>query len=140
MESKENIEEKDIIPRISNKNTFYRFSSIDNITLNKTRKNVVIRNDKFKIKGWAIDKHTIKPAKEVKIIIDGVEYDTTYGLNRKAVSERFNSEELLKSGFVRTLHKADFSKGIHEISIKILSSDSKEWYIKPLKQTFFTIK
>lgn len=126
--------------RVSKKNTHYRITSIDDIKLEKDRKNAPVKSDVFKIKGWAFDKHSYGPAKTVWLEINGKDYKTTYGLQRKSVAKRFGNKVLEKTGFVRMLNKADFEVGRHRVKVKVLSSDGNEIFIKPHKPTFFTIK
>ncbi len=126
-------------PRESKRNTSYRFMEIDDKKLTADRKNVNVTSDEFMVKGWAFDKHSNAPAKDVYIVINNKRYKCSYGLERKSIAERFENPSLLKTGFSRKLKKADYEQGKHQISIVIVSTDGKVEYTNPKKPLFFTI-
>jgi len=89
------------------------------------------------IEGWAIDFDKNAPASAVFVGIDGVFFPTRYHLNRPDVAAYFDNERLMDTGFYLQISSDIISNGIHNVTVSIISSDTKGIY-RPEK--YYTIE
>jgi len=83
----------------------------------------------LRIKGWAIDQNNGKAAGGVLLDIDGrLEVPALYGLDRPDIADFHKNNNYRFSGFEAAAGTSLVGPGQHDISIKVISADGKEYY------------
>ncbi|QWR76317.1 hypothetical protein [Candidatus Magnetomonas plexicatena] len=94
-------------------------------------KEPVVINDKqqiMKIDGWAIDIFKKYVAGGVYIKIDDTLYPTFYGTDRVDVAVHFKMPRYRYSGFDTEITTSSIEKGIHKLSVIVLTNDRKYYF------------
>ena len=87
-------------------------------------------NESLRIEGWAVDNSTNEPAAGIDAVIDGKKIVTgAYGVQRPDVAVALGSSLLKPSGFVVTIPGSALSKGVHDVSLRIFTSDGTGYYL-----------
>jgi phosphoglycerol transferase len=89
------------------------------------------RSGELKVVGWAVDKPHGAAAGGVDIVMDRALFPSTYGLSRDDVAKYFNRPEYRQSGFVASVPPGKLTKGEHELSLRVVSSDSRCYFESP---------
>jgi len=94
----------------------------------------------LRIKGWAIDQNNGKAAGNVLVVIDGkLEVPALNGLDRPDIAVFHKNNNYRYSGFEVALATSLIGPGQHDISIKVISADGKDYY-RPVKILTIDIK
>ncbi len=90
---------------------------------------IVIKKAKeIKISGWAIDSNSEDVAGGVVAVIGGKSFKAKYGLERQDISDKYGSQYKY-SGFETIIPVKSIGSGMHELSVKVVSSDKKSFYV-----------
>ncbi|HEY5705804.1 MAG TPA: class I SAM-dependent methyltransferase [Terrimicrobiaceae bacterium] len=74
------------------------------------------------VEGWAFDANANALAASVEVVVDGIPYEASYGLERRDVADYFNRPGYLRSGFMLRLPGLLLGKGPHELKIRVIST------------------
>lgn len=114
----------------------YSIGTINDLVVSREKQPIALSvNTSFiLVKGWALDRYADEAAGGVYLDIDGKLYPAFYGtfMNVKIPKYRY-------SGFERAVPVSIIGKGLHALSIIILSKDRKGYY-KPETKILFEIK
>jgi len=87
--------------------------------------------------GWAVDPETNAPAKTVFIYVDGMPFqEAVYGDDSPLAVSTMGSDRFAQCGFDAILDTTSLSKGPHELTIRVVSSDGKRLYAPGPPVTF----
>jgi hypothetical protein len=90
------------------------------------------RVETITVTGWAVDKQGNGPARAVFVTLDGTLYiPTLYGEDRPDIASAYNNPNYKFSGFIATFSSTLLSKGVHAITLKIVSQDASHFYSTP---------
>jgi len=103
--------------------------SINGIKVDSAHQSFKIETPLINIKGWAIDQEQHKPAKKVFIEIDGMKFETNYGISGEAFDNKYNDPVYLNSGWEISIPAKYFTKGKKSLSVDIVLANGRE-YIK----------
>jgi hypothetical protein len=78
--------------------------------------------------GWAVDQATGLPAKALDVLIDGRVFRSVYGIMRDDVAVYFKQEAYRPTGFVAVIPMHEFSKGRHELALRLVASIGACYY------------
>lgn len=78
--------------------------------------------------GWALDVQNGTVAGGVDIVIDGVPYRATYGIARSDVAKARGNVLLESSGFRFSLGPGALRRGVHSVTIRVLTRDCRAYY------------
>jgi hypothetical protein len=91
------------------------------------------------VSGWAVDAEAQDTAGGVYVVIDGKPYPAFYGTEKKQVAERFDEPEYRYSGFWRAIPVSEVGRGVHELSLIVVTSDGERYY-RPDKEISFDVE
>lgn len=114
-------------------NTLYAIDLINNFgNIQNNSAIKIVDNDnrgEITITGWAVDESANTPAKAVFVSIDDkLNILTRYGLDRADVAKFYKNNNYRYSGFNALFATSTLEKGIHNLIIKVVSSDRKNYY------------
>jgi hypothetical protein len=120
--------------------TPYYIDNINGLGISKQKQPIPLSTDKnLIVSGWAVDGEAKDAAGGVVIAIDGKLYPSTYGIDRPDVADAFKTPSYKNSGFKSEIPVSEIGKGLHALSIKILTRDGKAYY-SPEGKVLFEIK
>lgn len=111
--------------------TTYTIQSLNETTFDKpvTDPIPVPSGGAITLVGWAVDTAATNLAGGVIVSVDEtINYQATYGLARPDVAAVLGNPVYTKSGFMVTFPASILTRGMHTITIKILTSDGKSYY------------
>ncbi|MDH5780084.1 MAG: hypothetical protein OEZ29_05770 [Candidatus Bathyarchaeota archaeon] len=118
-----------LLPRDS---TFFAIETINSIAIPEQPSTLVIHLGQIEtvtITGWAVDKQANDVASTVFIIIDDKNIvPVFYGIDRPDVANNFGNTNFRASGYIATFSFSVLGKGVHSISLKIVSKDRHYYY------------
>lgn len=91
-------------------------------------KTIVINGPRFTMTGWAVDTKADQAASGVYVVIDGKPYLAKYGNNREDVAKAFKNPAFKNCGFILNIPTASISKGVHEVFVRVVSTDKKRLF------------
>jgi hypothetical protein len=81
--------------------------------------------------GWAVDQGAGLQAKAVDVLIDGRVFRSVYGIMRDDVAIYFKQEAYRSTGFVAAVPMQEFTKGRHELALRLVASNGRCYYQTP---------
>lgn len=115
-----------------NSDTFFALEKINGKVTSEPATTLEInlsQQETVTILGWAVDKQANDVASGAFIIIDDKNIvPVFYGLDRPDVADRFSNTNFRLSGYVATFSSSILGKGVHSISLKIVSKDGHHYY------------
>lgn len=138
-------EEKILPPRLSalsqvSGRTLSGVETIANIEVNPQNQPVVVPKSTpfIEITGWAVDERAKDVAGGVYVDIDGKLFPAFYGERKKGIARRFDVPAYEYSGFERAIPTSEIGPGTHTLSIVVLTSDRKRYYL-PDREVVFEV-
>lgn len=114
---------------LSNQPTQYSIVSIGNTKINKrTKRPIKITGERIIVTGWAIDEINNSLPGKVYLDIDGNMYEAAIGKKWNYLRDKFMSPALQSAGFRASLSLKNISKGSHDLSLFVISSDLSKYY------------
>ena len=118
--------------------TFFSIDSInDHSPTGENLDPVIIHTDRknsITVTGWAVDDVAKDKAGGVFINIDDqLDIPALYGLDRPDVAEHFKNKRYRFSGFAASFSTSILEKGRHTLSLKIVTTDKKGYYVSNKK-------
>ena len=83
------------------------------------------------ISGWAFDEPNRALASHVDVVIDGVPYAASYGVQRRDVANYFKDPVYEGSGFQFSMLAGQLTKGTHKSFIRVVANDGKSYVASP---------
>ena len=80
---------------------------------------------------WAVDWPLGDLAGGVTFVVDGVEHPARYGLPSAEAVKRLGSNKFSHAGFCCAVPASELSRGLHMISLKVLTRDRTAVYKSP---------
>jgi hypothetical protein len=111
--------------------------TINGLEMNKKDPIIIVGADpknSITITGWAVDDVAKDKAGGVFINIDDqLDIPALYGLDRPDVAEHFKNKRYRFSGFAASFSTSILEKGRHTLSLKIVTTDKKGYYVSNKK-------
>jgi len=112
--------------------TLFALDTINGRPFRQASAQIVVETQKIDfvtISGWAVDTKAMSTAAGVFITIDGQrEVAAVYGLDRPDVADYFKENNYRFSGFSVTLFSSILDRGLHVLSLNIITADGKARY------------
>lgn len=83
------------------------------------------------IRGWAVDLQSSALAGGVEVLVDGIPYESVYGLDRADVADFFRVSALGRAGFEMLLPGELLPRGRHCFQIRVVSGDRRTYWDGP---------
>jgi hypothetical protein len=124
-------EKKGLLPttEVSSQTPYYIIDTINGLAINNQKQPIPLSTDKnLIVSGWAVDGEAKDAAGGVVIAIDEKLYPSTYGGARPDVADACKTPSYKNSGFKSEIPVSEIGKGLHTLSIKVLTRDGKAYY------------
>lgn len=83
----------------------------------------------IRVSGWALDRDSLTRAAGVDLVLDGgAPMAAEYGIERGDVAQYFHCPECLHSGFVYRLPLGKLKKGVHRLTVRVISADRRVYW------------
>ena len=123
--------------------TFSFIDTVNDAIVSEQTSPIVIDLEKEKtitISGWALDREANDVGSEVFITIDGrVDIPANYGIDRSDVSDHFENPRFRFSGYMATFSSSIIERGMHTLSVKIVTKDGRGYYYIDQKVVFLAM-
>jgi hypothetical protein len=87
------------------------------------------KEDSVTLQGWVVDENAVKTAGGVFLDIDSkLDVPAIYLLDRNDVAKYFNINDYRFCGFSASVTTSSLSKGLHTLSLKVITADGKGYY------------
>ena len=107
---------------------FGNIDGVNSVASPKPGSTVAIKDDKIAIGGFAVDAVKGDAAAAVIVMIDGKPFATTHGGERPDIAKALNNPKYLKSQFYVAVPTTAIGSGLHELKIRVVSSDKSGYY------------
>lgn len=88
------------------------------------------------LSGWALDREQRRPAVAVDIVIDGISYRGTYGIERPELAHYFKDSLFANAGFELAIPAGAIAPGAHQLTIRIWQPGGKAYLETPSLKFF----
>lgn len=126
-------------PVRSDVKTDYSIDIINDILINKVNQKIFNADENIIIKGWAIDKPSLKPASRVYLLINDRFYLTDFVKARPDVAKAYKNDEYKNVGWELKLPEGELKKGFYKMRVVIIGY-GKNTYFYPDQIVEFEVR